>query len=63
MVPRGGIELSSILLNWRHFWNGGFSVYPSMYPPFNSHAYSPLRLHTGSAGPFIQGWMTRYSLT
>ena len=38
VVPRGGIELSYILLNWRHFLNSGSPVYPSMYPAFNSHA-------------------------
>jgi len=27
-----------------------FPVYPSMYPAFNSHAYSPLRSHT------LLGW-------
>jgi hypothetical protein len=31
VVPRGGIELSYMPLNERHFWNGGFPVYPSMY--------------------------------
>ena len=38
MVPRGGIEFSYMLLNWRLFFNSGFPVYPSMYPACNSHA-------------------------
>jgi hypothetical protein len=32
LVPRGGIELSSIELKSRYFSNEGFPVYPSMYP-------------------------------
>jgi hypothetical protein len=30
VVPRGGIELSSHLLNWLRFWNYCFPMYPSM---------------------------------
>jgi hypothetical protein len=32
VVPRGGIELSSIELKLRHFSNDDFPVYPLMYP-------------------------------
>jgi hypothetical protein len=37
MVPRGGIELSCMPLNERHFRNAGCPVYPSMYPGSKSH--------------------------
>jgi cytosine/adenosine deaminase-related metal-dependent hydrolase len=52
MVPRGGIELSSMLLNYRRFWNDVFLVYPLMYPALNSHAHSPL-CPTGNGPSFL----------
>ena len=36
MVPRGGIELSSIVLRLRDFSNDDFPVYPLMYPAFGA---------------------------
>jgi hypothetical protein len=62
VVPRGGIELSSMILNSRHFWNGDFPVYPRMYPAFSSHADPLLHPQTGSAGPFAKAVMTALAL-
>jgi hypothetical protein len=44
MVPRGGIELSSILLNQLRFLDSPFPVYPSMYPALKSYAARGQRL-------------------
>jgi hypothetical protein len=62
MVPRGGIELSYMPLNKCHFWNGGFPVYPSMYPASNSHAAcwcgdKTSLLVSGSPGSGRSGWL------